>query len=68
MNAFDLYRRFTIDELREKERLIKSDLKNQLPGEFNRYTPSARKKLAIISMAIHNHLKSESENNEVKNG
>lgn len=57
MNAVDLYRKFTIEELQEKERTIKSDKKNQLTGQLYLYTKPARKKLDAIALAIYYHLK-----------
>lgn len=56
--AYDLYVRYTIEELQAKMDALRADPKNQNPeGSFWKYTAACRRKTDDIAWAITYHLK-----------
>jgi hypothetical protein len=61
MNAPDLYKRYTLEDLQNMAAAIREDPDNQQSGSLYLYTPKARKKLDAIAYAITWHLRDRKE-------
>lgn len=57
MKAYELQKRYTVQELVDMAERIRQEPKNQLQGQFDLYTKNARKKLDEIAWAIFHHQK-----------
>lgn len=61
MNAYDLYNRYTLQELTEMLERMREDPANQQGFSLYLYTPTARKKMEKISWAITWHVRDRKE-------
>lgn len=56
MDAVNLYKKYSQEELLNRIDAIKADPKNQLTDQFYLYTPAARKKIEAHDWAIYYHM------------
>lgn len=61
MNAPELYKRYTLQELEDMAAGIRENPDNQQSGSLYLYTPEARRKLQRIAYAITWHLRDNKE-------